>query len=79
MTIPAGTTSGDVFRLEGRGFPDVRTGERGDQFVEVVVETPVNMTDRQRDRAQQDVTEDKEPSRAREFGETILDLFSGSA
>jgi molecular chaperone DnaJ len=79
MTSPAGTTSGDVFRLEGRGFPDVRTGERGDQFVEVVVETPVNMTDRQRDRAQQDVTEDKEPSRAREFGETILDLFSGSA
>jgi molecular chaperone DnaJ len=79
MTIPAGTTSGDVFRLQGRGFPDVRTGVRGDQFVEVVVETPIDMTERQRDRARRNATEDDESSRAREFGEKILDLFSGSA
>ncbi|MFW5968189.1 MAG: molecular chaperone DnaJ [Persicimonas sp.] len=48
MTVPAGTQTGKVFRLNGKGFPSVdgRRG-RGDQLVEVVVETPVKLTDRQ--------------------------------
>ena len=40
--IPAGTQSGDTFRLRGKGVP-TRSG-RGDQFVTVRVRTPRNLT-----------------------------------
>lgn len=49
MKIPAGTQTGKVFRLKGKGFPAVRGGRRGDQMVTVVLETPVNLTERQRE------------------------------
>lgn len=80
MTIPAGTTSGDVFRLGGRGFPDVRSGERGDQYVRVVVETPVDLTDRQRDKARQRREAGGNPDVGeRSIGERLRQLFSGSS
>jgi molecular chaperone DnaJ len=40
MTIPEGTQSGKVFRLKGKGIPHLHSGQRGDQHVRVVVETP---------------------------------------
>lgn len=49
MKIPAGTQTGKVFRLKGKGFPSVRTSRAGDQMVTVVLETPVNLTERQRE------------------------------
>jgi molecular chaperone DnaJ len=42
MRVPAGTQSGTVFRLRGRGFPSA-SGARGDAHVRVVVETPVEL------------------------------------
>lgn len=38
--IPAGTQSGDVFRLRGKGMPDVQSRRRGDLMVQVYVEVP---------------------------------------
>jgi molecular chaperone DnaJ len=49
MTIPEGTQTGKVFRLRGKGFPGLDGGGRGDQLVEVVVETPVRLSERQRE------------------------------
>jgi molecular chaperone DnaJ len=49
MKIAAGTQSGAVFRLRGKGAPDLRGGARGDQLVRVVVETPRKLTARQRE------------------------------
>ncbi len=40
MKIPAGTQSGNVFRLKGKGVPDLRGYGHGDALVRVVVETP---------------------------------------
>jgi molecular chaperone DnaJ len=40
MQLPPGTQSGRVFRLRGKGAPRLDGGERGDQHVTVVVETP---------------------------------------
>jgi molecular chaperone DnaJ len=40
IKIPAGTQSGKVFRLKGKGFPAVNSYERGDQLVQVNVWTP---------------------------------------
>ncbi len=49
MKVPAGTQSGKVFRLRGRGIPSLSGGARGDQHVRVVVETPTRLTREQRE------------------------------
>lgn len=48
MTIPSGTQSEKILRLRKKGFPKT-TGSRGDQLVKLIVETPVNLSDRQRE------------------------------
>jgi molecular chaperone DnaJ len=47
LKIPAGTQSGKVFRLRGKGVSTVRERQIGDLFARVAVETPVNLTDDQ--------------------------------
>lgn len=49
VTIPAGTQSGSQFRLRGKGMSILRAANRGDMYVQVQVETPVNLTKRQRE------------------------------
>ncbi|MEO1034676.1 MAG: molecular chaperone DnaJ [Pseudomonadota bacterium] len=44
LKIPAGTQSGKVFRLRGKGVATVRDSRKGDLFCRVVVETPVNLS-----------------------------------
>lgn len=44
VKIPAGTQSGKVLRLKGKGVPDLNGYGRGDQHVRVVVETPTNLS-----------------------------------
>ena len=49
LEIPAGTQSGDVIRLKGKGVPHLRSRQkRGDQLISVVVEMPKSLTDEQR-------------------------------
>ena len=49
VKIPAGTQSGQVFRLKGQGIPDLNGYGRGDELVRVLVETPKKLSARQRD------------------------------
>ena len=49
IKIPAETQSGKVFRLRGKGIKGVRSQSFGDLLCHVVVETPVNLTARQRE------------------------------
>jgi molecular chaperone DnaJ len=44
IDIPAGTQSGDLFRLRGRGMPDVRGRGRGDLVVQVHIEVPKELS-----------------------------------
>jgi molecular chaperone DnaJ len=48
MKIPAGTQSGTVFRLNGKGIPDVHGRGRGDELVKVIVEIPRRLSAEQR-------------------------------
>ena len=48
MKIPAGTQSGSVFRLRGKGFPPGAGQPRGDAHVRIAVETPVALSDEAR-------------------------------
>lgn len=47
VTMPPGTQTGHQFRLRGKGMSILRSPSRGDMFVHVHVETPVNLTKRQ--------------------------------
>ena len=47
LMVPKGTQSGDVLKFKGRGMPDINGRGRGDELVEVHVETPRNLTTRQ--------------------------------
>ncbi len=49
VTIPAGTQAGDQFRLRSKGFSVLRSAARGDMYVQVSVETPQNLSKRQRE------------------------------
>ena len=49
VKIPAGTQTGDQFRLRGKGFSVLRSAARGDMFIQVAVETPQNLSARQRE------------------------------
>ncbi|MBB6135409.1 molecular chaperone DnaJ [Massilia aurea] len=49
FTVPEGTQTGKTFRLKGKGIKNVRSGYTGDLFCHVIVETPVKLTDKQKD------------------------------
>jgi molecular chaperone DnaJ len=49
LKIPAGTQSGTKFRLKGKGVKGPKSMIRGDQYVSIKVETPLNLTKEQQD------------------------------
>jgi molecular chaperone DnaJ len=49
VKIPGGAQSGKQLRLRGKGMPQLRGGRYGDLYLELLVETPVNLTARQRE------------------------------
>lgn len=49
FTVPEGTQSGKTFRLRSKGIKGVRSGYAGDLFCHVLVETPVKLTEKQKD------------------------------
>jgi len=57
LTVPAGTQTGQQFRLKGKGMTVLRSPNRGDMFVEVAVETPVNLTKKQKELLQEFISE----------------------
>ncbi|MDH3350829.1 MAG: molecular chaperone DnaJ [Gammaproteobacteria bacterium] len=53
LKVPAGTQSGKVFRLRGKGVTTVRDARQGDLFAKVAVETPINLTSEQKEMLRQ--------------------------
>ncbi len=49
LEIPAGTQAGNRLRLQGKGIKSVRSRSPGDLVCEIIVETPVNLTTRQKE------------------------------
>lgn len=80
LHIPAGTQTGHQFRVKGKGMPRLRSASCGDLIVEVVVETPVKLTKRQKDLLKEleeaEQTEDNHPL-ANGFFAKIKDFFGG--
>ena len=63
VKIPAGSQSGRQMRLRGKGMPAIKSAQKGDMFIEIAVETPVNLTSKQRDllREFEALSEDNNP------------------
>ena len=70
ITIPPGTQNGTNFRLRGQGMPNINGGSRGDEYVRLLVQVPVNLSSEQKrllqDFAQQG-DESKQNPRIKEF------------
>ncbi|MFO0994810.1 MAG: molecular chaperone DnaJ [Hyphomicrobiales bacterium] len=49
VTIPEGAQTGKQFRLKSKGMPVLRSAQAGDLYIQVTVETPVNLSRRQRE------------------------------
>ncbi len=49
VKVPAGSQSGRQMRLRSKGMPALRGGGQGDMFIELAVETPVNLTSKQKE------------------------------
>ena len=63
VKIPAGSQSGRQMRLRSKGMPALRGGGTGDMFIELAVETPVNLTSKQKEllREFEALSEDNNP------------------
>jgi len=80
LKVPAGTQSGKVFRLRGKGVTMVRDPRKGDLFAQVAVETPVNLTSEQKDLLAKFDTDvqaggDKHSPRADNWFDTVKRFF----
>jgi len=82
IKIPPETQSGQVFRLRGKGIRPVRQTSAGDLMCHVVVETPVRLTDRQKEllRELEEINKkdgDRHNPRAKSFMDKVKDFFAG--
>ncbi|HJV27613.1 MAG TPA: molecular chaperone DnaJ [Aromatoleum sp.] len=82
LRIPAETQSGKVFRLRGKGIRNVRSQAHGDLLCHVVVETPVNLTDRQKEllREFEEVSSgdaERHNPKAKSWMDKVKEFFSG--
>ena len=80
MTIPAGTQTGQRLRMRNKGIKSLRNGMAGDLYCHILVETPVNLTDRQKELLQEFETISTGQPRPqnphqRSFMDKLKDLF----
>ncbi|MBU0752110.1 MAG: molecular chaperone DnaJ [Gammaproteobacteria bacterium] len=82
LKVPAETQTGKVFRLRGKGIKGVRSIGHGDLLCHVVVETPVNLTDRQKELLRDFEAESQKNAthhnpRAQSWMDRVKEFFAG--
>ena len=83
IKIPPETQSGKTFRLRGKGIKGVRSHTHGDLLCHVVVETPVHLTDRQKELLRELEESSQENAghhnpRAKSWMDRVRDFFAAS-
>ena len=82
LKIPAGTQSGKVFRLRGKGVKPVRGGGPGDLYCRVDIETPADLTKEQKElleqfRASIEAGGDRHSPKERSWKDSVKEFFDG--
>ncbi len=69
VKVPAGSQSGKQMRLRGKGMPALRGGQSGDLYLELAVETPVNLSSKQKEllREFSEISQDNHPESSNFF------------
>ncbi len=77
MHVPAGTDSGQLFRLRRQGLPDLEGGGQGDQIVRVSIEVPKKLSPKQEELLREFAKTEKVEVRPRKKGflDRIKDIF----
>ncbi len=78
VQIPSGSQSGRQMRLRGKGMPALRGSASGDMFIELAVETPVNLTGRQKELLAEfeELSEDNNPE-SKTFFSSVKSFWDG--
>lgn len=78
VAIPSGSQSGRQMRLRGKGMPALRGNNVGDMFIELAVETPVNLTSRQKELLKEfaELGEDNNPE-SKSFFSSVKGFWDG--
>ncbi len=77
LKIPPGSQYGSIFRIRGQGLPDMRTGRTGDELVQITIETPTRLNQKQEELLREFAkTENKNVSpKAKSFFEKLKKHF----
>ncbi len=77
LHLPAGSQTGKVMRLRGKGLPSIRSSVRGDQLLHLFVEVPTRLSSRQRDLLEEFAEEggDEVSPAQKGFLEKLRELF----
>ena len=75
--LPEGTQSGTTFRLKGKGIPSLNGRGRGDQFVQVTIEVPKNLSQKQKDILKEfdSSATDRNYQKRKGFRDKLKDMF----
>ncbi len=78
--VPAGTQTGKVFKLKGKGLPSLRGGGTGDEEIRIVIETPTHLSEKQKELLKQfaDASGEKINPISSSFMEKVKRFFSKS-
>ncbi|MDB5202562.1 MAG: chaperone protein DnaJ [Ferruginibacter sp.] len=80
IKIPAGTQSGKIFRLKGKGFPHVNSYEKGDQLIQVNIWTPQHVSSEEKDMLEKMLEsknfEPKPEKNEKSFFDKVREMFS---
>jgi molecular chaperone DnaJ len=78
INIPPGAQGGHQFRLRGKGMPVVRSTQRGDLYIEITVETPTNLTAKQKELLKEfEKAGSKTSPEAEGFFTKVKEMFGG--
>src|SRR3954467_10336498 len=77
INIPAGAQGGHQFRLRGKGMPVIRSTQRGDMYIEINVETPTNLTAKQKELLKEFEKAGKTSPEAEGFFTKVKEMFGG--
>jgi len=77
LKVPPGTQTNKIFRLRKMGIPHLRSSGRGDQWVKVIIETPVNLSAEQKQllKRLEEVGRGNGQPKARDFFNRVRQIF----